>query len=162
MSNIQIVMAVLELWRMWGKRSSSNYQHIHHDICQNRPLYIDIDMYVYIYIYTHHYCHHPHIFICIFVITVSLSSRYTFILYPFEPWLSHGSRSPPPQIAGTFRPGLEAAQELDFRCPQYGFSQSFCAVQGWHGKIRVKCWDFMVIWRFNGIERGLGLGSWLT
>lgn len=28
---------------------------------------------------------------------------------------------------------LEAAQELDFRCPQYGFSQSFCAVQGEHG-----------------------------
>ena len=29
--------------------------------------------------------------------------------------------------------GLEAAQELDFRCPQFGFSQSFRAGQGEHG-----------------------------
>eukprot|EP00913_Durusdinium_trenchii_P017474 g16420.t1 len=28
---------------------------------------------------------------------------------------------------------LEAAQELDFRCPQFGMSQSFAEVQGEHG-----------------------------
>ena len=121
-------------------------------------IYRDIDMYVYIYTHIYHYCHHPHIFILAF-----LWFQYHCLLdtpssstAPDRHGHLHGSRSPRHLRC----PGLEAAQELDFRCPQYGFSQSFCAVQGWHGKIRVKCWDFMVIWRFNGIERGhLGHGS---
>ena len=81
MSNIQIVMAVLELWRMWGKRSSSNYQHIHHDICQNRPLYIDIDMYVYIYIHI--------------IIVIILIFSYAFLWLQYHCLLDTPSSSTP-------------------------------------------------------------------